>query len=171
VTTHYSAAEIGFLIAATERVCDLAERASPAIAVVRSRQPEGVTHETSFSERTDETVATVRANGNGSILPDPLQKAAAELAAASGLSLNQFIAAAVAEKVGAVESMPDSPLVAAVRRPYGSMAATNGEILEDGLANGDPEARYWSRPKVSRPNVRRAAIIKKRSAKFPYRMP
>jgi integrase len=42
VTTHYSAAEIGFLIAATERVCDLAERESPAIAVVRREQPEGV---------------------------------------------------------------------------------------------------------------------------------
>ena len=38
VTTHYSAAEIGLLIAATERLCDLAERASPAIAVVRSHQ-------------------------------------------------------------------------------------------------------------------------------------
>ena len=39
VTTHYSAAEIGLLIAATERVCDLTSRVSPAIAVVRSRNP------------------------------------------------------------------------------------------------------------------------------------
>jgi integrase len=174
VTTHYSAAEIGFLIAATERVCELAERGSPAVAVVRSKQTGGVTH-TSSSKRTDEVVATVTADADGSILPDLLQKAASELAKATGLSLDQFIAAAVADKVGvlraAMESMPELPLVAAVRRPYGSMAATNGEILEDGLANGDPEARYWSRPKVSRPNVRRAAIIKKRSAQFPYRMP
>lgn len=44
VTTHYSAAEIGLLVAATERVCELAERASPAVAVVRSSQPEGVRH-------------------------------------------------------------------------------------------------------------------------------
>jgi len=37
VTTHYSAPEIGALIEASERVCELETRASPAISVVRSR--------------------------------------------------------------------------------------------------------------------------------------
>jgi integrase len=37
VTTHYSAPEIGALIEASERVCELESRASPAISVVRSR--------------------------------------------------------------------------------------------------------------------------------------
>jgi integrase len=37
VTTHYSASEIGALIEASERVCELESRASPAISVVRSR--------------------------------------------------------------------------------------------------------------------------------------
>ena len=172
VTTHYSAAEIGFLIAATERVCDLAERESPAVAVVRSRQHEGLARQRISSERTDEAVATAAVDTYRSILPVRLQKTASEFAAASGLSLNQFIAdavaAAVADKVGgAVGSMADSPFVAAVRRPYRS--TPNEEIQGDGLANGDPdEARYWRRPKVTPPNVRRAAIIKKRSAKFPW---
>jgi hypothetical protein len=37
VTTHYSAPEIGALIEAAERVCQLESLASPAISVVRSR--------------------------------------------------------------------------------------------------------------------------------------
>jgi integrase len=37
VTTHYSAPEIGALIEAAEKVCELESRASPAISVVRSR--------------------------------------------------------------------------------------------------------------------------------------
>jgi len=36
VTTHYSAADIGNLIAASEKVCDLASRKSPAVAIVRA---------------------------------------------------------------------------------------------------------------------------------------
>jgi integrase len=36
VTTHYSAADIGNLTAASEKVCDLASRKSPAIAIVRA---------------------------------------------------------------------------------------------------------------------------------------
>ena len=36
VTTHYSAADIGNLIAASEKVCDLGSRKSPAIAIVRA---------------------------------------------------------------------------------------------------------------------------------------
>lgn len=39
MTTHYSAADIGNLIAASEKVCDLAGRKSPAIAIVRARGP------------------------------------------------------------------------------------------------------------------------------------
>jgi integrase len=37
VTTHYSAPEIGALIQASEKVCELESRASPTISVVRSR--------------------------------------------------------------------------------------------------------------------------------------
>jgi hypothetical protein len=37
MTTHYSAAHIGNLIAASEKVCELASRKSPAIAIVRAR--------------------------------------------------------------------------------------------------------------------------------------
>lgn len=37
MTTHYSAADIGNLIAASEKVCELAGRASPAVAIVRTR--------------------------------------------------------------------------------------------------------------------------------------
>jgi hypothetical protein len=37
VTTHYSAADIGNLIAASEKVCDLGSRKSPAIPIVRAR--------------------------------------------------------------------------------------------------------------------------------------
>jgi hypothetical protein len=37
VTTHYSAPEIGALIEAAERVCELESRASPSISVVRPR--------------------------------------------------------------------------------------------------------------------------------------
>ena len=174
VTTHYSAAEIGFLIAATERVCELTERESAAIAVVPSRQSE---RNTTSSEHTDEAVAPVRADGNGSVLPDSLQKAASELAKAGGVSLDEFIAAAVADKVGAVcaalESMPDSPFVAAVRRPGQSSAVgVAKENQGEGLAKGD-SARYWIEPRYSRrrsltaPHFRRAAIIKNRSSKSP----
>ena len=43
VTTHYSAADVGALIAASERVCKLIARGSPSMALVRSCQaaPEG----------------------------------------------------------------------------------------------------------------------------------
>jgi hypothetical protein len=37
VTTHYSAPEIGALIEASEKVCELESRATAAIAVMRSR--------------------------------------------------------------------------------------------------------------------------------------
>jgi integrase len=37
ITTHYSAADIGNLIAASEKVCELASRKSPAVAIVRTR--------------------------------------------------------------------------------------------------------------------------------------
>jgi hypothetical protein len=36
VTTHYSAPELGALIRASEMVCDLGARKSPAIAIVRT---------------------------------------------------------------------------------------------------------------------------------------
>jgi hypothetical protein len=37
VTTHYSAPEIGALIEASEKVCALRSRKSPALAIVRAR--------------------------------------------------------------------------------------------------------------------------------------
>ena len=37
VTTHYSAPEIGALISASERVCDLGSRKSPALSIVRAQ--------------------------------------------------------------------------------------------------------------------------------------
>jgi hypothetical protein len=40
-------------------------------------------------------------------LPTSVKKAAAELAATDGVSLNQFIAAAVAEKVGSLRAVDD----------------------------------------------------------------
>jgi hypothetical protein len=40
-------------------------------------------------------------------LPTSIKKAAAELAASDGVSLNQFIAAAVAEKVGSLRTARD----------------------------------------------------------------
>ena len=40
-------------------------------------------------------------------LPTSVKKAAAELAASDGVSLNQFIAAAVAEKVGSLRAADD----------------------------------------------------------------
>jgi integrase len=196
VTTHYSAAEIGFLMAATERVCDLAERASPAIAVVHSstghavRAPCPRMAPASQACEPDSpsglsSVATPVANNptnerDEQVLPGSVKNAAEELAKAAGISLDQFIAnavaAAVAEKVGLMRTsqvglVPDSPLVAAVRRPYGPIAMGSGkevEAIQGGLAKGDlDEALFWRRPAVTPPNVRRAAIIKKRSAKFP----
>ena len=43
VTTHYSAPEIGTLIEASERVCELGSRKSPALAIVRARAASQVT--------------------------------------------------------------------------------------------------------------------------------
>ena len=37
ITTHYSAPEIGTLIEAAEKACELESRAGPAISVVRAR--------------------------------------------------------------------------------------------------------------------------------------
>ena len=37
VTTHYSAPEIGMLIEASEKVCALGSRKTPALAIVRTR--------------------------------------------------------------------------------------------------------------------------------------
>lgn len=43
------------------------------------------------------------------------------------------------------------------------------DSIQGGVAIGDSdEARYWRRAKVTPPNVRRAPIIKKRPAKFPW---
>jgi len=39
VTTHYSAPEIGALIEAAEKVCELKTRKSPALAIVRALPP------------------------------------------------------------------------------------------------------------------------------------
>src|ERR1700733_3065118 len=59
------------------------------------------------------------------------------------------------------------------RRSFGEStghlnSSSSHEAAANPLANADPdEARYWRRPTAVRPNVRRVAIIKKRSAKLP----
>jgi integrase len=113
VTTHYSAAEIGMLIAATERVCDLAERASPAIAVVRSRNPQERIGQYTPIASVRRSLANVvgddtHPSGGPSVLPISLKKAAAEMAKAGGVSLDQFIADAVAEKVMSAADYPSA---------------------------------------------------------------
>jgi hypothetical protein len=180
VTTHYSAAEIGLLIAATERVCDLAERASPAIAVVRRRQPEGVKR----------GLYTVRSGGRiaktdeQTILPDSLRKAATELAGADGISLDQFIAAAVAERIHSIRATETTRRLAPVSvNPHiddealllGAHLSADAQYqpgaggFEAGESSpGWDDARYWRWPTVRPPKVRRAEIIKKMSAKFPW---
>jgi hypothetical protein len=196
VTTHYSAAEIGLLIAATERVCDLTSRGSPAVAVVRSRQSEGVTKHMPPTDQSDETTAKTDERTYLRILPISLKKAAAELAKADGVSLDQFIAAAVAEKVGSlrasiVDSMREPQLAATARRSTGAIAFSpqmgsdpltldehvshrrRYEALEPGSEAGDPgpgwsDSRYWRWPSVTPPKVPRAEIIKRRSSKFPW---
>ncbi len=45
------------------------------------------------------------------MLPNSVKNAAAELAKVDGVSLNQFIAAAVAEKVGTLERALPSPRI------------------------------------------------------------
>jgi hypothetical protein len=87
-------------------------------------------------------------------------------------------------RASGMRSMQGPQAVAAVCRPDVPIAvnsekgdrhlnfSSNHEAAADGLAYDDSdEARYWRRPKVTPPNVRRAAIIKKRSAKLPWTGP
>jgi integrase len=208
VTTHYSAAEIGLLIAATERVCDLAERASPAIAVVRSSSSVGpFTHTcvrpTPSNQRRDfdsthglPSVATPVASPSvsgldedtdpatyqgtyPSLLPNSLKKAAVQLAKADGVSLDQFVAAAVAEKVmamargsGPIAVNPhiddEALLLGAHLSPSMQYEPAAGGFEAGESAPGWDDARYWRWPTVTPPKVRRAEIIKRRAAKFPW---
>jgi hypothetical protein len=180
VTTHYSAAEIGMLIAATERVCDLAERASPAIAVVRSRQAEGLqktTHPGRSEEKSGRADEDAHPVSYPSSLPSSLRGAAAKLAEAAGVSLDQFIAAAVAEKVvSARRSGPisdpdidaDDLLLGAHLSPDAQYQPGTGGFDAGESAPGWDDARYWRWPTVTPPKVRRAEIIKRRAAKFPW---
>ena len=180
VTTHYSAAEIGLLIAATERVCDLAERASPAIAVVRRSQPEGMKLR----------LHTVRSGGRiakadeQTILPDSLKKAATELAGADGISLDQFIAAAVAERIHSIRATETTrrlapvsvnPLIDDEALLLGAHLSADAQYqpgtggFDAGeSAPGWDDARYWRWPTITPPKVRRSEIIKRRAAKFPW---
>jgi hypothetical protein len=180
VTTHYSAAEIGFLIAATERVCDLAERGSPAIAVVRS-SPSGHAVRAPCPRMASTNQAREPDSSSGlppaATLPVAIRDAAAKLAYADGISLDQFIAAAVAGEVQArrtdVGTISDSPIVAAVRRPGKSVAVGFAEENKgEGSAKGDSvrewmEMRYSRRQTLTAPRFRRAANIRGRSSKFP----
>jgi integrase len=179
VTTHYSAAEIGLLIAAAERVCDLAERGSPAIAVVRRSQPEGV-------QRRLHTVRSGRIakTDEQTILPDALTKAATELAGADGVSLDQFIEAAVAEKISSTRAAnktrrsghisvnpdidTDALLLGAHLSPSALYKPGAGGLAAGESAPGWDDARYWRWPTVTPPKVRRSEIIKRRAAKFPW---
>jgi integrase len=184
VTTHYSAAEIGMLIAATERVCELTSRASPAIAVVRSRTPrERIAQCAPIAARTQENLAHLvgddtRPNGDPLILPISLKKAAAALAKATGVSFDQFIAAAVAEKVKVTgrrsrsisvsQQVDVEPLLLGAHLSPSARYEPGAGGLESGeSAPGWDDARYWRWPTATPPKVRRSEIIKRRSAKFP----
>jgi hypothetical protein len=105
MTTHYSAADVGALIEGSERVCELVARGSPSMAVVRScervaatecRVTKAVTVDSSRKDR-----------GMYSQLPISVRDEAREFAAACGVSLDQFVAAAVAEKMAAL-SVPET---------------------------------------------------------------
>ena len=100
-----------------------------------------------------------------------------------GVSLDQFIASAVAEKVGMLRGAQEPQLVAAAGRSSGPRAVSaenekgdlfsSYEAAADALDNGDPtrswnEVRYWRWPTVTPPKVRMAEIIKRRAAKFPW---
>jgi integrase len=103
MTTHYSAAEIGYLIAISERVCELVARASPSVAVVRSGEGEVFTPD-SEPLPVAEVVASEGTGTDRPLLAHSVYVAAAERAEADGISLDQFILAAVAEKVGALRT-------------------------------------------------------------------
>ena len=156
------------MIAAVERVCDLAERASPAIAVVRSSQPEGVQHALPFVRSGEKIVKVDEDTDPGSypsLLPNSLKKVAAELAKADGVSLEQFISAAVAERIGSLRA-PVPPLVAVARRAGPVTVNPHKDNPESSV--GWSDSRYWRWPAVTPPKVRRSEIIKRRAAKFPW---
>ncbi|RWN10127.1 MAG: pilus assembly protein HicB [Mesorhizobium sp.] len=68
-------------------------------------------------------------------LPLSVKEAAARLAKADGVSLNQWIASAVAQKVGAMETAADF-----LRRRAGDASAVDfGKMLER-VAGGPPQA-------------------------------
>jgi hypothetical protein len=100
MTTHYSAADVGALIEASETVCKLVARSAPSMAVVRTcervaatecKVPKAVSGDSSRKCR-----------GMYSQLPVSVRDEAQEFAAAHGVSLNQFVAAAVQEKVASL---------------------------------------------------------------------
>jgi integrase len=134
MTTHYSAADVGALIEASERVCRLVAQGSPAMAVVRSSPSSGWAVHTSVcspstasqarepdspsgsrtkrsSIRCDVRVANsvtrmgdAAQQGGGvySRLPSSVRDEAQEFAEAHGVSLDEFVAAAVQEKMTAL---------------------------------------------------------------------
>jgi integrase len=100
-TTHYSAAEIGHLIAASEKVCDLVSSGSPAVSVVR--KPEPRTTASLVPSKKPPSRAVAKREGAKSdlpvVLPISVAIQAAEYAEADGISLDQFISTAVAERI------------------------------------------------------------------------
>jgi integrase len=189
VTTHYSAAEIGLLIAATERVCELASRASPAIAVVRSRNSQERIAQHTPIARAQANLSNVSRDDNHpsgypSILPISLKRAAAAFAKAQGLSLDEFIEAAVAEKMGLTCAAKKTRRLGPIRvnpdidtdvlvlgahlSPSRQYEPGAGGLEAGESAPGWDDARYWRWPAVTPPPVRRAEIIKRRAAKFPW---
>jgi integrase len=118
MTTHYSAADVGALIDASERVCKLVARGSPAMAVVRSSSPSGFGAKRS-SIRCEMPVANnVTCIGDAAQhhvgiyslrLPHSIRDAAKELADAHGELLDQFVEDAVAEKMAALNAPEQVP--------------------------------------------------------------
>lgn len=98
MTTHYSAADVGVLIEASERVCRLVANGSPRMAVVRSCKPAATT--LPVIPKTVTSDASVQNDRAHSLqLPKSIRNQAQEFAAAHGVSLDQYVAAAVREKV------------------------------------------------------------------------
>jgi hypothetical protein len=100
MTTHYSAADVGALIEASERVCRLVARGSPAMAVVRSCRPVAATECRATKAVSDDSSRKRRAMY--SQLPFSVRNEAQQFAAAHGVSLDEFVAAAVQEKVASL---------------------------------------------------------------------
>ena len=105
-TTHYSAPEVSHLIAASERVCDFVSSGSAAVSVVRKSDPPASRSVVAYHNAP--SIGVAKRKGHKAAfplaLPASVATQAAEYAESEGISLDQFIAGAVAEKIGALRA-------------------------------------------------------------------